>query len=122
MAWLGFLLVLLALLGFVPFFIRFPGVTLLLSCAGLLLIGVGLVRARRKVVASILLAVATGLVAIFAYSVYYGARQLPEGAAAPRIGDRAPEFTLPDPEGRSVALSELVRDGGAVLIFYRGHW
>jgi peroxiredoxin len=41
---------------------------------------------------------------------------------APRIGDAAPEFTLPDQNGDEVALSALLRSGPVVLIFYRGEW
>jgi peroxiredoxin Q/BCP len=33
-------------------------------------------------------------------------------------GGRAPEFTLPDQEGRSVSLSTLLRDGPLILYFY----
>jgi peroxiredoxin len=37
-------------------------------------------------------------------------------------GDRAPDFTLPDATGRSVSLSERLKDGPVVLKFYRGGW
>lgn len=33
-------------------------------------------------------------------------------------GARAPEFTLPDQDGRSVSLSTLLRDGPLILYFY----
>lgn len=35
-----------------------------------------------------------------------------------KIGERAPEFTLPDQDGRDVALSRLLEDGPLVLYFY----
>lgn len=35
-----------------------------------------------------------------------------------KAGDRAPEFTLPDQDGRDVALSRLLEDGPLVLYFY----
>jgi peroxiredoxin len=38
------------------------------------------------------------------------------------IGDVLNDFTLPDATGRDVSLSELVTDGPAVLVFYRGGW
>src|ERR1700758_36712 len=38
------------------------------------------------------------------------------------VGDVLEEFTLPDANGRDVSLSELVADGPAVLVFYRGGW
>jgi peroxiredoxin len=43
-------------------------------------------------------------------------------SAAVGRGARAPDFTLRDPTGRPVALSELLRSGPAVVTFYRGGW
>ena len=37
-------------------------------------------------------------------------------------GDRAPEFTLPDAQGKPVSLSALLQRGPAVVSFYRGGW
>jgi peroxiredoxin len=39
-----------------------------------------------------------------------------------KVGERAPDFTLPDVEGSPVALSELLKQGPVVLTFYRGEW
>ena len=39
-----------------------------------------------------------------------------------KIGDKAPDFTLKDTEGREVSLSTLLGDGPVVLTFYRGKW
>jgi peroxiredoxin len=47
---------------------------------------------------------------------------LPASAAAPRVGQKAPDFTLPDQNGRTVALADLISDNGVLLIFYRGYW
>jgi len=38
------------------------------------------------------------------------------------IGQVLGDFTLPDATGREVSLTELVADGLAVLVFYRGGW
>jgi len=38
------------------------------------------------------------------------------------VGDDAPGFQLPDATGRPHRLSELLRDGPVVLVFYRGEW
>ena len=38
------------------------------------------------------------------------------------IGDRAPDFTLEETEGRKVSLSEFRNNKIVVLVFYRGHW
>ncbi|HVH31692.1 MAG TPA: hypothetical protein VNA31_08545 [bacterium] len=39
-----------------------------------------------------------------------------------RVGDRAPDFTLPDSAGKLVSLGELLARGPAVLSFFRGRW
>lgn len=39
-----------------------------------------------------------------------------------RAGARAPEFTLPDADGRTVDSQALLRSGPLVLTFYRGAW
>lgn len=44
------------------------------------------------------------------------------GAYAPQVGDIMPNFMMPDQDGHMVALDQLLRDGPAVLVFYRGHW
>lgn len=43
-------------------------------------------------------------------------------ARAPKVGDEAPDFALPDQHGDEVWLSALLRGGPVVLIFYRGEW
>jgi hypothetical protein len=39
-----------------------------------------------------------------------------------RVGQPAPDFTLPNAAGRSVSLADLRARGPAVLSFYRGRW
>ena len=43
-------------------------------------------------------------------------------ARAPKVGDRAPDFTLPDQLRREVSLAGELQQGPVVLIFYRGEW
>jgi peroxiredoxin len=43
-------------------------------------------------------------------------------ADAVAVGDVLSDFALPDATGRDVSLSQLVKDGPAVLVFYRGGW
>ncbi|MFD0887123.1 peroxiredoxin-like family protein [Streptosporangium algeriense] len=38
------------------------------------------------------------------------------------VGERAPDFTLPNAVGAKVRLSERLAEGPVVLIFYRGSW
>ena len=39
-----------------------------------------------------------------------------------RVGQRAPEFMLPNANGRDIGLADLVARGPVVLSFYRGRW
>lgn len=58
--------------------------------------------------------------------------QLPSSKGAPKVGDKMPDFTLPDTNNKPVKLSELLAPaaGGknakagpwVLLIFYRGYW
>ncbi len=61
------------------------------------------------------------------------APQLPPSKSAPKVGQRVPDFTLPDSTGKPFALSHLFASGKetanaderpawVLLIFYRGYW
>ena len=39
-----------------------------------------------------------------------------------KIGDKAPDFDLPNANGKSVRLSDLLQKGPVVVAFYRGGW
>ena len=52
---------------------------------------------------------------------FVGAR-VPDAATALRVGERPPDFTLPDAAGRPVSLSDYRGDRPVVLVFYRGYW
>lgn len=43
-------------------------------------------------------------------------------AKALKVGDRAPDFTLPNAEQRAVSAQELLARGPLVVTFYRGRW
>ena len=43
-------------------------------------------------------------------------------ARVARIGEKAPDFSLPDVASRTVSLAELRTHGPVVLSFYRGRW
>ena len=107
----------------------FPWANLLLFGVGAALLLIGLFRAfgapqfyRGKIFGSIFAAIAFALFAFFSYEIFYVLKQVPLSAQAPRVGEKAPAFSLPDQNGKQVALSDLLSPNGAVLIFYRGHW
>ena len=141
--WFGLLLVLAAPVLYSLVFMRYPATrdvpwaTLLMFGLGIGLLAHGLMRAYRdsatvrgKVAAPIALAVGVVLSGFFSYVVLVGTRDLPASSGAPRAGQRAPDFTLPDQDGRPVTLAELLapgpggagHPGGVVLVFFRGTW
>lgn len=47
----------------------------------------------------------------------------PAGAQKPlAVGELAPDFTLPDQDGKQVTLSAVRGKTPVVLVFYRGYW
>lgn len=40
------------------------------------------------------------------------------GATPLKVGDRAPDFSLPDTEGGSVSLSKLLQQGPVIVAFF----
>jgi hypothetical protein len=133
--WIGFLFVLAGFLSY-GFFAQFPITRdfpwvnfLLFAAAGVFLV-VGLFRAfgrpqvyRGKIFGPILATLGILMFGLFSYIFFYGLRQLPPSTGAPRVGQKAPEFTLSDQDGKEVSLSDLVgRSKAVALIFYRGFW
>lgn len=120
--WAGFVLSPIAVLSYPFVFERwpvtrdFPWVNLLLfgASALLLIIGVGRALARgprrwlRMALALIVTTVSIAIFANFAMGVFVHARDLPRSTRAPRVGERAPDFTLPDEHGALVSLAALL--------------
>jgi hypothetical protein len=141
--WAGLVLCLLGSAS-LPVLSRFPAtrdvpwVNLLLFGTGLAFLFVGLRRAfgqtqqyRGKIAGSIVGAVSVLNAALFCFFVFYQTRQLPASTGAPKVGEKAPEFVLPDTSNQPVALSSLLSTPfvnsetfpkGVVLVFYRGYW
>jgi cytochrome oxidase Cu insertion factor (SCO1/SenC/PrrC family) len=133
--WIGLLLVLTAPILYGTVFVRFPitrdvpWTMLLMFAAGLTLLAHATRRASRdratsrgRVAAPMALAIAVAFAGFLSYAILIGARDLPGSSHAPRVGEQAPDFTLPDQDGRPVSLAQLTAPGGVVLVFYRGYW
>jgi len=119
--WAGFAVVVVDVLSYPFFFVRFP-VTRDFPWANLILLALavfflitGLRRAfrqsqvyRGKVSGTILAFLSTLLIGLFLFSIFYLAHQLPESRGAPVVGQIAPDFTLPDENGSLVTLSTLL--------------
>ena len=142
--WAGFLLTLIASLSYVTFFVKFPEtrdfpwVNLLLFLFAAMLVVVGIRRGfardrahptRSKIVTSIVAALSALVVASFIFAIFIAARWLPASTGAPHVGQKVPEFTLSDANGRQVSLNQLISEPiggqapkGVLLVFYRGWW
>jgi hypothetical protein len=133
--WIGFLFALAGFFSYTffaqfPITRDFPWANLLLFAAGGICLVVGLFRAfgkpqvyRGKIFGPILATLGILMFGFFSYVFFYQLRQVPPSTGAPRVGQRAPEFTLSDQDRKDVALADLVSRSKAVaLIFYRGFW
>jgi len=157
--WAGFLLSLIAFFSYFFVFVwfpltrDFPWANLLLFALAAVLLFVGLGRAfstsrthptRSRIGGVILATLSVAILGFFVFAVFIGARRLPQSHGAPHVGQKAPDFTLPDTNGHPVSLSELLSSPvdeetaagarapadqesrktprGVLLIFYRGYW
>lgn len=39
-----------------------------------------------------------------------------------KVGDTAPDFALPNGDGKLVTLADYTSQGPVILVFYRGYW
>jgi hypothetical protein len=144
--WAGFLVCVGAFLSYLLFFYRFestrdfPWASLLLFAVGGWLSAVGLKRAygqpelyAGKISGPILTALNALVLALFIYGFFFATKALPRSTGAPNVGQKAPDFTLPDQNGNAVSLSSLLaspanpavagnKTNAVLLIFYRGTW
>jgi hypothetical protein len=133
--WIGFFFALAGFFSYTffaqfPLTRDFPWVNLLLFAVGGIFFAVGLFRAfgkprvyRGKIFGPILATLGLLMFGFFSYVFFYGLRQVPPSTGAPRIGEKTPQFTLADQDGKEVALADLLDKSNAVaLIFYRGFW
>ena len=140
--WAGFILSLVAGFSYPFVFVQwpitreFPWANLLLFAIALVLLFLGLRRAfkpDKRVVSRIFssLAVAFGVLMLAAllFLIFVMGSWLPASAAAPQVGQKAPDFTLTDASDKPVALAQLLTEPlnnkppkAVLLIFYRGYW
>ena len=138
--YLGLAVIVAAPILYLALFIRFPVTrdtpwpSLLMFVLGLGLVIHALRHAYRdsavyrgKVLAPIALTFGLALTALFCWTLLVEARNIPAALGAPRPGQMAPDFTLPDENGRPVSLAQLLASpdaggNGVVLVFYRGYW
>lgn len=50
------------------------------------------------------------------------AKAFEQGSNAIKVEQKAPNFELPDPHGKSISLDALLSKGPVVITFYRGNW
>ncbi len=140
--WAGFVLSLVAGLSYELVFVRwpitrdFPWANLILFAIAMVLLFLGLRRAFKpdkgifsKIFSSLAAAFGVLLLAGLLFVVFVAGRWLPASAAAPQVGQKAPDFTLTDSNNKPVTLAQLLTEPvnnkppkGVLLIFYRGYW
>jgi cytochrome bd-type quinol oxidase subunit 2 len=140
--WSGLLLAIAAFVSYPTFFARFPitrdvpWVSIILLAVSAVLVFIGLRRAfaspstrAKKIIASLVSTLTLSVIAVFILGFMLYPRRLPASHGAPQIGQRAPDFRLPDTNNQPVELSQLLTqpiDGrapkGVLLVFYRGYW
>jgi hypothetical protein len=145
MPWLALLLALVAVALNFGFFVGFPAqralpwLSLLCGVAALFLSAIAVKRAYSRTqlytgkISSSIIAVLSILVCALLAFATLESRSLPSSSAAPQVGQKAPDFTLPDTQGNKVSLAQLLAQGGTgatngaapkavLLVFYRGYW
>jgi len=142
--WTGFLVTLAAFLSYFfvfvlfPFTRDFPWANLVLFAVAGVLLFMGLRRGfasdrphptRSKIVASIVSLLSVAVFAMFIFVIFVVGTSLPASKDAPQVGQRVPDFSLPDTTGKQVSLNELLTTPingnapkGVLLVFYRGYW
>ncbi len=50
------------------------------------------------------------------------AKSFQQGSSAIKVGEQAPSFELPNPDGKLISFTELLAKGPLVVTFYRGSW
>lgn len=76
---------------------------------------------RVRIVATVSAAFATLATALFLLLVHVGSYELPSAPKDLAVGIAAPDFVLPDAQGKPFSLAS-TRGSPVLLVFYRGVW
>jgi peptidoglycan/LPS O-acetylase OafA/YrhL len=142
--WTGLLLSIAAFVSYPLIFVwnpvtrDFPWANLALFAIAAVLVVIGLRRAfrkdlphprRSKIAGSIVATLSALVLVFFLLAAFVFGRLLPPSTGAPQVGQKAPEFTLPDINNQPLSLTQILTSPingkapkGALLIFYRGYW
>ena len=140
--WTGFLLSLIAAFSYPFVFVRwpltreFPWANLVLFAVALVFLFFGVRRAFKpdktivsKIFSALASALGVFLLAALLFMFFVMGSWLPRSAGAPRVGQKAPDFTLTGTNDKSITLAQLLSEPvnnepakGVLLIFYRGYW
>jgi hypothetical protein len=128
--WLALLSVLVAigaatgyvLLIGVPLVRNHPEAYVIAFAVATALAGLAVARARARRWPAWLALRLTSLLLVAGASTNFIFARVPDTPTALRVGERPPDFTLPDATGRPVTLADYRGRKPVVLVFYRGYW
>jgi len=127
--WLGLVLSAAALVSYFIVFARFPitrdvpWATWLLFAIALVLLSAGWRSARRKILATVICILGVAMLALFTTYIFALTKTPAVSPSTPTVGQKAPDFILPDKNRELVELSKVLEgSNGVLLIFYRGYW
>jgi hypothetical protein len=140
--WTGLLMTLVAFVSYFFVFVWFPvtrdfpwaNLLLFAFAAVLLLLGIRRAfagtRPRKSKVAGVIVATLSLIIfGLFIFATLVMPRWMPAAGGAPKVSQKAPDFSLTDTNGKTVTLAELLSTPikgkpakGVLLIFYRGYW
>ena len=140
--WLGLLITVVGVLSNWLYFLGLPGqelfpwINVLIPASGLIVLLVGVWRAfvspetsGGKILAPVFAILAAVVLGGSVLGLHH-ARDLPGASGAPRVGEKAPDFTLANTNGQATSLSQLLTESmsnsappkAVLLVFYRGYW